>query len=217
MSVLATGTAYVSSSTTETASQKVFIFTADVVAVATLASFRPNRITGRVSTGAHAWVSAYLDAAGEHFSTETMSIAEAARVRIDGCRRVTFTVAVSDGWASMVGTIFPKESGKFVLTPIFSLPTRVVYDASTGQIRHTMSATVLEGAERDDDATLDQAALQEARQLVGYPEPDLAVLRAEGTLPVGRGFRVDVPTRELVAEPERDLPARPWLPPPADG
>jgi len=72
---------------------------------------------------------------------------------------------------------------------------------------------VQEGAERDDDAKLDEDALRDARYLMGDTGDELAVLRSDRPLPIGRAFRVDTGTRELVAQPDRDLPDRPWLRP----
>ena len=165
-------------------------------------------------SGAHAWVSGYTQRGpdGNEVSvspTATMTIAEAASVPISKCLSVTFTAVVDQGWASMVGTILgPQEGGFIMIIPIFP---RLVYDAATGEIRHRVDVAVQEGAERDDDAKLDEDALRDARYLIGDTGDELAVLRSDRPLPTGRAFRVDTSTGELVAQPDRDLPDRPWL------
>jgi hypothetical protein len=212
MSTFVSTTAYVSGDTQSVASSKLFLIEADVTALAALSNYTPQRF----NDGAHAWVSEYTQRGPDGnvvsvFPTETMTLAEAASVPIGKCHSVTFSAALVQGWASMVGTILgPQEGGFLMIIPI--LP-RLVYDAATGEIRHRVDVAVQEGAERDDDAKLDEDALRDARYLMGDTGDELAVLRSDRPLPIGRAFRVETGTRELVAQPDRDLPDRPWLRP----
>jgi hypothetical protein len=214
MSTFLTTTAYVSSDTHAVASSKLYLIEADVTALTALSNYRPSRDPVIFASGAHSWVSGYTQRGPDGnvvsvSTTPTMTIAEAASVPISKCRSVTFTAVVDQGWASMVGTILgPQEGGFLLIFPIF---TRLVYNAATGEIRHRVDVTVQEGAERDDDRKLDEDALRDARYLMGDTGDELAVLRSDRPLPIGRAFRVDTGTRELVAQPDRDLPDRPWL------
>jgi hypothetical protein len=214
MSTFVSTTAYVSSDSHAFATSKLFLIESDVTALAALSNYRPRREPVIFDSGAHAWVSGYTQRGpdGNVVSvspTATMTIAEAASVPISKCHSVTFTAVVDQGWASMVGTILgPQEGGFLMIIPIFP---RLVYDAATGEIRHRVDVAVQEGAERDDDAKLDEDALRDARYLMGDTGDELAVLRSDRPLPIGRAFRVDTGTRELVAQPDRDLPDRPWL------
>jgi len=122
---------------------------------------------------------------------------------------VTFTVAVEQGWASMVGTVFAHApSASMTVTPS---RTVLVFDPSTGEIRHTVSTIVVGDAEPDGAELLREVALVSAQFLAGDDSLALETVISETGLRPGRGYRVDPRTRTVVPQRPLDLPDRPWL------
>lgn len=209
-SLLAHAHAFASNESFATSSVTVHLPASLVVATASLSGFHIKR--DAYWPGANAWVSRYRQAGSDQDvdTLEGLRIYQASDLRIERCTRVTFTAAIFEGYAVMVGTVFAADPiDPWVVLP--DLPLRYVYDPDTGSIRHTHATIVAEGAQGPDDDELDRTALDTALWLGALAEGSLKVTRGERALPAGTGLRVDPDTGGVVPDPELDLPVRPWL------